>query len=229
MSKRHGAVAITEYRQAGYLADAMVNYLARLGWSHGDEEVFSRSQLIELFDIRDVGKTPARFDQAKLDWLNAHYLRAAKCEDLCPEVSERLAAQGIRSASKPDLAHVIALLQERSRNLNELAAGARMFYEPPRSYDEKAVKRHLRDSTWPLLQEFVTRAATLRDWDAVMIHALLQEICEAHGVKLGRLAQPIRILVSGGPVSPPIDATLALLGREESLRRIRRGIERLHG
>ncbi len=228
MSKRHGAVAVTEYRKAGYLADAVVNYLARLGWSHGDEEVFDRARLIALFDVRDVGKTAARFDQARLDWLNAHYLRTAKPETLRHEVGERLISHGIRVARDPDISHVIAALQERSRNLIELSEGARMFYAAPETYDGKAVKKNFRDTTWPLLDDFVGRAEGLEAWDAVMIHALFAEICESHEVKLGKLAQPVRILVSGGPVSPPIDATLALLGREESLRRIRRGMARLH-
>jgi len=227
MSKRHGAVAVTEYRKAGYLADAMVNYLARLGWSHGDEEVFSRPQLIEFFDVRKVGKAAARFDQARLDWLNAYYLRAAKPEALRREVEERLITRGVSTVKAPDLSHVIAMLQERSRNLNELADSACMFYTIPETYDEKAVKKNFRDATWPLLDDFVGQAEGLEAWDAGIIHALLAEICEAHEVKLGKLAQPVRILVSGGPVSPPIDVTLALLGREESLRRIRRGMERL--
>ena len=228
MSKRHGAVAVTEYREAGYLPDAMVNYLARLGWSHGDQEVFSRQELIELFDVRDVGKTAARFDQDKLDWLNAHYLRAASPEALADDVRARLAALGVTDTENgPDLVRAIALLQERSRNLAELASGARFFYAAPAGYDDKAVRKHLKASAWPLVEDFAREAAALEDWTAEAIHALIAGLCERHGVKMGRLAQPIRILVSGGPVSPPIDATLALLGREETLRRIRRGIEAL--
>ena len=228
MSKRHGAVAVTEYREAGYLPDAMVNYLARLGWSHGDQEVFSRQELIELFDVRDVGKTAARFDQDKLDWLNAHYLRAASPEALADDVRARLAALGVTDTENgPDLVRAIALLQERSRNLAELARGARFFYAAPDEYDDKAVRKHLKASAWPLVEDFAREAAALEDWTAEAIHALISGLCDRHGVKMGRLAQPIRILVSGGPVSPPIDATLALLGREETLRRIRSGIEAL--
>jgi len=225
MSKRHGAVAITEYRQAGYLPDAMNNYLARLGWSHGDDEVFSRQQLIEFFELSQVGKTAARFDQAKLDWLNAQYLREAKPAELIEGVKELL---GLDVSQGPDLAAAIASLQERSKNLIELADGARFFYVAPDGYQEKAVKKNFSDETWPLLKNFIAGAEKMPEWTAETAHTLIQGISEAAGVNMGKLAQPLRILVSGGPVSPPIDLTLALLGRDESLRRIRAGIELLH-
>lgn len=225
MSKRHGAVSITEYRQAGYLPNAMVNYLARLGWSHGDEEVFSQLELVELFELPQVGKAAARFDQAKLDWLNAHYLRQALPAELVDEVRNHL---GIQTETGPDLEQVIVLLQERSKTLIELADGARFFYVPPETYAEKAVKKNFRDTTWPILEDFIDRAGGSGDWSPESIHSLLQEVCQSHDIKLGKLAQPIRILVAGVPVSPPIDATLSLLGREESLKRIRAGMTRLH-
>jgi len=224
MSKRHGAVAITEYREAGYLADAVVNYLARLGWSHGDEEVFSRQQLVELFDVREVGKAAARFDQNKLDWLNAHYLRCATPESLVTEVVQRL---DVDVSGGPDIVKVIQLLQERSKNLIELAEGARFFYTAPAEYVEKAVRKNFKETTWPLLDIFVKRADLMEEWTAESVHALISDICEAEGVSMGKLAQPIRILVSGGPVSPPIDATLVLLGKDESLQRLRRGRDAL--
>ncbi|GMR00582.1 MAG: glutamate--tRNA ligase [Zetaproteobacteria bacterium] len=224
MSKRHGAIAITQYREAGYLADAVVNYLARLGWSHGDEEVFSRQQLVELFDVRKVGKAAARFDQNKLDWLNAHYLRCATPEALATEVMQQL---DVDVSGGPDIVKVIQLLQERSKNLIELAEGARFFYAAPVEYVEKAVKKNFKETTWPLLDVFVKRADLMEEWTAESVHALISNICEAEGVNMGKLAQPIRILVSGGPVSPPIDATLVLLGKDESLQRIKQGIKQL--
>ncbi len=226
MSKRHGAVAVTEYRDKGYLADALVNYLARLGWSHGDEEVFSREQLVELFDLGQVGKTAARFDQQKLDWLNATYLRQAEPASLQVEVQRFL---DVPTDGGPDLLQVIASLQERSKSLVELADGARFFYQAPDHYDEKAVKKHFRDTTWPLLAAFVERLEAMGgSFTGEAAHAAIRDICEEAGVGMGKLAQPVRILLSGGPVSPPIDQTLALLGREEALQRIHRGIERLH-
>ena len=225
MSKRHGSVAITEYREQGYLPHAVNNYLARLGWSHGDEEVFSPDQLIELFDLTQVGKSAARFDQQKLDWLNGHYLREAKPADLVDEVSRLLA---VDVSVGPDLEAVIASLQERSKNLLDLAEGARFFYIGPAEYQEKAVKKNFRDTTWPLLEQFITRAEALPEWSGEVAHELIQSICESEGVNMGKLAQPIRILISGGPVSPPIDLTLGLLGREETIKRLRIGSSALH-
>jgi len=224
MSKRHGSVAITEYREQGYLPDAVNNYLARLGWSHGDEEVFSRKQLIELFDLSQVGKAAARFDQQKLDWLNGHYLRQADPADLVGEVARLLA---VDVSTGPDLASVIASLQERSKNLVDLAEGARFFYQAPTEYQEKAVKKNFRDTTWPLIEQFITGVETLDAFSGEEAHKLISSICEAEGVGMGKLAQPVRILISGGPVSPPIDLTLGLLGKDETLKRLKTGVAAL--
>ena len=227
MSKRHGAVAITDYRRAGYLPEAVINYLARLGWSHGDSEVFSRADLVRLFDIKDVGKTAARFDQQKLDWLNAHYLRAAEPEALQAEIASRLRAASVEPSDGPQLEAVIAALQERSKGLDDLAESALMFYRAPEAYDEKAVAKHFGADAFALLQAFVDEAEQLEHWHAEHIHPVLHRVCEQADAKLGHLAQPIRVLVAGVPVSPPIDLTLALLGRAESLTRIRAGMARL--
>jgi len=224
MSKRHGAVAITEYREKGYLPHAVNNYLARLGWSYGDEEVFSEARLIELFDLAQVGKAAARFDQQKLDWLNGHYLREAAPADLVVEITRLLEGD---VSNGPDLEPVIASLQERSKNLLDLAEGARFFYQAPTEYDEKAVKKNFKDGTWPLLEAFVVQAEGLSEWRGELAHGLIASICEAAEMNMGKLAQPVRILVSGGPVSPPIDLTLELLGKDESLERIRRGMASL--
>ncbi|RLL49739.1 glutamate--tRNA ligase [Mariprofundus sp. EBB-1] len=221
MSKRHGAVAITEYREQGYLADAVNNYLARLGWSHGDEEVFSRQQLIELFDLTQVGKAAARFDQQKLDWLNGQYLRNAKPADLVDAVTQLL---NLDVTSGPDLEPVISSLQERSKNLLDLTEGARFFYQAPTTYQEKAVKKNFKDGTWPLIETFITAIDAMDDFSGEAAHALIGEICEKAGMGMGKLAQPVRILVAGGPVSPPIDLTLGLLGKEETLQRLKAGM-----
>jgi glutamyl-tRNA synthetase len=224
MSKRHGAVAITEYREKGYLPQAMNNYLARLGWSHGDDEVFSMAQLVEFFDLAQVGKAAARFDLNKLDWLNAHYLRECAPEELVDDVAAFL---GVDLSGGPALAPVIASLQERSKNLVELADGARFFYQAPSAYDEKAVQKNFKETTWALVNTFIDRAEALSEWSGEAAHELIASICEAEEVNMGKLAQPIRILVAGVPVSPPIDLTLGLLGRDETLARLRKGIKQL--
>lgn len=220
MSKRHGSVALTEYRELGYLPHALVNYLARLGWSHGDEEVFSLAQLIEHFDLNHVGKGAARFDKDKLDWLNTHWLRESAPQDLAPEIERFL---GIDIHHGPKLNEVIACLQERSKNLIELADGARFFYVAPSEYQEKAVKKNFNDDTWGLLESFIHKAESA-PWSGAAAHQWIEEICAAKDVNMGKLAQPIRILIAGVPVSPPIDVTLSLLGKEETLARLKKGI-----
>ncbi len=223
MSKRHGSVAITEYREKGYLPHAMNNYLARLGWSHGDDEVFSRQQLIEFFNLDNVGKGAARFDQDKLDWLNAHWIKSSDAKDLVAEVSYFLA---LDTSQGPALVDVIPTLQERSKNLIELADGARFFYVAPSEYQEKAVKKNFKEDTWGLLDAFIAKAEA-EVWSGQAAHQWIEDICTASGVNMGKLAQPIRILIAGVPVSPPIDITLALLGKEETLTRLQAGIKTL--
>ncbi|MDX8398428.1 MAG: glutamate--tRNA ligase [Mariprofundaceae bacterium] len=225
MSKRHGSVAITEYREQGYLPVAVVNYLSRLGWSHGDDEVFSTEQLIELFDLNSVGKSASRFDQAKLDWLNAHWIKESKPEGLIEEV-KRLLAIEIHDG-QADLLAVIGCLQERSKNLLELAEGARFFYVAPTEYQEKAVKKNFKEGTWKLLESFVEQANALPKWSGEAVHGLIEQICAQAEVNMGKLAQPIRILLAGVPVSPPIDVTLELLGKVETLQRIESGVSAL--
>ncbi|MDQ6973951.1 MAG: glutamate--tRNA ligase [Mariprofundaceae bacterium] len=223
MSKRHGSVAITEYREQGYLPVAVVNYLARLGWSHGDDEVFSVTQLIELFDLASVGKSASRFDQAKLDWLNAHWMKASSADSLVAEVARLLA---VDMQGKAPLVDVIACLQERSKNLLDLVEGARFFYVAPTEYQEKAVKKNIKDETWALLDAFVAKAE-VEAWSGEAAHQWIADICDAAGVGMGKLAQPIRIFLAGVPVSPPIDVTLDLLGKDEALARIQEGIKKL--
>ncbi|ATX78754.1 glutamyl-tRNA synthetase [Mariprofundus aestuarium] len=224
MSKRHGAVAVTEYREKGYLPHAVNNYLARLGWSHGDEEVFSEAQLIEYFDLAQVGKGASRFDQQKLDWLNGHYMREAAAADLVAEVARLLA---VDTSAGPDLEPVVASLQERSKNLLDLAEGARFFYVAPTSYDEKAVAKNFKEGTAELVEKFIAGIEAMDGFSGEAAHALIGQVCEAEGVGMGKLAQPIRILVAGGPVSPPIDLTLGLLGKDESLARLKNGLATL--
>ncbi len=230
MSKRHGATAITEYREQGYLPEAIVNFLARLGWSHGDQETFTMQELERLFDLASVGKANARFDQKKLDWLAGWHMRRADDARLAELVLPFLARIGVDEealARGPRLVALMPLLKERAKTLVELAELAKPFYLAPEDYDEKAVKKHLRGAAWELLARFVQEAETLKDWNAEALHALIRRICEEAGVGMGKLAQPIRILLTGRAVSPPIDATLALIGKEESLRRLHAGIKRL--
>ncbi len=221
MSKRHGSVAITEYRKKGYLPHAVNNYLARLGWSHGDDEVFTQAQLVEYFDLAHVGASPSRFDQGKLDWLNAYWIKTLNPAALVDQVAYFM--QEIDTSNGPALVNVIPALQERSKNLIELADAARMFYIAPTEYQEKAVKKNFKEGTWVLLDKFIAKAES-QTWSGEAAHQWIADICEAEGVGMGKLAQPIRILIAGVPVSPPIDITLGLLGKAETLQRIADGM-----
>ncbi|RME85114.1 MAG: glutamate--tRNA ligase, partial [Zetaproteobacteria bacterium] len=232
MSKRHGAVAITAYRDEGFLPEAMVNFLARLGWAHGDQETFTVDELVQLFDLDAVGKANARFDLQKLLWLNGWHMRRLPDEVLAERLKPFLARVGVDEAALaqgPALVRVVPQLKERAKTLVEMAELARPFYRAPDGYDEKAVKKHLKGEWFKLVEAFVREAKALseQDWTPEALHRLLVRIAEAHGVGLGKVAQPIRILLTGRAVSPPIDATLALIGHKEAIRRLEEGLRLL--
>ncbi|MCO5100449.1 MAG: glutamate--tRNA ligase [Burkholderiaceae bacterium] len=225
LSKRHGAVSVMQYDDDGYLPEAVVNYLARLGWSHGDEEVFTREQLVQWFDGSHISRSPSRFDFDKLRWLNAHYLKATSDADLAVLVRPRLEAEGVSiAAGNADLALVCGLLKERAQTLKELAAQARMFYTEP-AIDDDDRARHL-DSAPPALAGALGGfAAKLEssDWTAAAIGAALKATLADHGLKMPQLAVPVRLLVFGVTQTPSVDAMLAAMPRETVLARLRSG------
>ena len=223
LSKRHGAASVMDYREQGYLPEAVVNYLVRLGWSHGDQEVFSREEMIRLFDIADINHSASTLNPGKLEWLNQHYIMARPAGELVDELVWQLGRLNIHPGSdRGYLARIIASQQGRSKTLLEMAGNSRFFFEAPTEYDPKAAKKHLTAEAGAVLGQVVDALRSLKPWDAESIHALVAAQAESAGLKLGKVAQPIRIAVSGGPVSPPIDQTLAILGREETLARIER-------
>ncbi|MDX8377020.1 MAG: glutamate--tRNA ligase [Mariprofundales bacterium] len=226
MSKRHGAVAITDYQQDGYLPHSVINYLARLSWSHGDQEIFSQQELIEKFDLAQVGKTAARFDQQKLDWLNTHYIHNSSFSELAPFIQNKLQDKLAQwhAENTPDMEQVFICVQQRSRSLDELIAGMSIFYQTPNEYNAKAVKKHMRPIVMPVVQDFISQAEQLEVWNKESLHLLLSKLCATHDVKLGKLAQPLRILLTGAAMSPPIDLTLELLGQNESMQRLKTGM-----
>ncbi|MGH8428300.1 MAG: glutamate--tRNA ligase [Gammaproteobacteria bacterium] len=227
LSKRHGAVGVMQYREDGYLPDALLNYLVRLGWSHGDQEVFSRSEMIALFDIADVNHSASAINPGKLDWLNQHYIKAAEPATLVEEFTWQLARLGI-PANTMDAAGLQAIVlaqRERAKTLREMAEASRFFFERPAAYDSKAAAKNLTSETGLLLGEMQARFETLAKWNPKSIHEAVEALAAERDIKLGRIAQPIRVAVSGGAVSPPIDQTLAILGREETLARIARARE----
>ena len=226
LSKRHGAASVMEYRKEGYLPEAVVNYLVRLGWSHGDQEIFSREEMIRLFDIADVNHSASTLNPGKLDWINQHYIMARPAEALVDEFIWQLEQVGIEPMHDREyLARIIASQQSRAKTLLEMAGNSLFFFGPPAEYEPKAARKHLTVESGAILQQVADALGALKSWDAESIHALVAGEAEQAGLKLGKVAQPIRVAVSGGPVSPPIDQTLAILGRDETLARLGKACE----
>ncbi len=224
LSKRHGAVSAMQFREEGYLPEALLNYLVRLGWSHGDQEVFTLDEMIELFDIKDVNRSAAAFNPEKLIWLNQHYLKTLDPMHVAHQLSWHMGRLGIDPSQGPDLAEVVKAQRERARTLAEMAEASIFFYRDVTSYDEKDAKKHLGADALEPLRAVHDGLAGLADWGAQPIHELVNKIAESQGLKLGRIAQPVRVAIAGRAVSPPIDLTLMLLGREQTLRRLARAI-----
>ena len=220
LSKRHGAVSVTSYRDGGYLPEAMLNHLARLGWSHGDQEIFSRDELVELFDISAVNRAAASFDTEKLDWLNRHYVKASTAEHLGEELGRQLAALGLDPAGGPDPAAVAVALRERASTLREMAEASVYFYRDFGEFDAGAARRHLRPVAHSPLASLRSALASLPAWTAPEIAAAVDRVAAEQGIGLGKLGQPLRVAVTGRGVSPPFDVTVALVGRERTLARL---------
>jgi glutamyl-tRNA synthetase len=225
LSKRHGALPALAYREQGFLAQSLVNYLARLGWSHGDQEIFSRPELVEFFTLDHVTKSPGIFDEEKLLWLNGHYLKEMPAAYLARELTPFLAAQGITAPDQAYLAKVVPTLSARSKTLVEMAAAARFYFLDPRPYEEKAAKKFLTAAAVPNLQEIAARLAQLPDPSEEALSRLFSDLAETTGQKMTNLAQPVRVALTGKTASPGLYEIIHILGREEALRRIQHAME----
>jgi glutamyl-tRNA synthetase len=220
LSKRHGAVSALEYRALGFMPEALLNYLARLGWSHGDQELFTRDEMTQLFDLQQVQKSAARFDMEKLIWVNHEYLKKADPAVVEPELRWHLERLGVKAGASPALADVILAQRERCKTLVEMSEKSRFFYEELKGYNEKDAAKHLNAEGLAALTELTQSLKGLKDWTAPALHVAVNGFAESKGLALGKIAQPIRVAVAGQAISPPIDQTLALLGRERSLARL---------
>ena len=220
LSKRHGAVNVLDFRDQGYLPEALLNYLVRLGWSYGDQEIFSLEEMTRLFDIKDVNKSAAAVNPEKLLWLNQHYLKQADDARLARLLEAMLKADGVDLSSGPNLEALVAIQKERTRTLREMADQSRCFYEDFDEFDADAAKKHLRPVVAEPLQALRDKLANINEWQAEQLHQCIVDITEEFAVKLGKIAQPLRVAVTGGGVSPSIDVTLELLGRERTLARL---------
>ncbi len=224
LSKRHGALSVTEYRAMGFMPEALLNYLVRLGWSHGDQELFTRQEMIEKFDFDHVSASPARFDMEKAYWVNHQYLKITDPAVVAPEFDWHLRRIGVDPADGPALEPVIEQQRERCRTLVEMAEKSKFFYAALDGYNEKDAAKHLTADGAAVLEELAAVLEALEAWTAPLLHAAVNGFAESKGLGLGKVAQPIRVAVVGMAISPPIDQTLFLLGRDRTLARLKAAV-----
>ncbi|WP_429199891.1 glutamate--tRNA ligase [Luteibacter sp. W1I16] len=221
LSKRHGAVSVMQYRDDGFLPHALLNYLVRLGWSHGDQEIFSVEEMTALFDIADVNKAASRFDVTKLSWLNQHYLKNDDPASLGPELAWHLAKIGVDATQGPNPADVVVALRDRVQTFKEMAERAKIWYGPIVEWDDKAVEKHLRTDTAPAALDAAKKElSALPEWSPEAVHGAVERIAASLELGMGKVAAPLRVAMTGTQVSPSIEYTIYLAGREGALSRI---------
>ncbi len=220
LSKRHGAVSVMQYRDDGYLPEALLNYLVRLGWSSGDQEIFSIDEMTRLFDAAAVHSAAAAVNPDKLLWLNQHYIKNGDPAHVARHLSFHLGRLGVDPARGPALIELVTAQRERAKTLVEMAANSVFFFREPEEYDTRDAATHLKAEAAAPLTALHAALSGLGEWTAEAIHAAVTGVAENQGLKLGKIAQPLRVAVAGRAVSPPIDITLALLGREATLKRL---------
>ena len=228
LSKRHGAVSVMQYLQDGYLPEALLNYLVRLGWSHGDQEMFSIDEMIQLFDLDGVNRSPSTFNTEKLQWLNQQHMKASDPARIAHLLSSHLGDLGIDPAAGPDLLQVIEAQRERAATLVELAEISTFYYRDFETIDEQAAKKAFKAGADEALNAARVRLAALPTWEREAIHGAIETTVKELDVGFGKVAMPLRAAVTGGAPSPDLDLTLYLVGRDATIRRIDKAIERIH-
>ena len=219
LSKRHGALSVLEYQDQGYLPHALLNYLLRLGWSHGDEEIFSEEAMKACFDLDHINKSPARFDTKKSLWINQHYIKNSDPNDLLLPVQHLAQSQSLDLSSGPDLKSVIEAFQERAKTLVDILTGAAFFYTEPKTFDVKAMGKVNIDQAVPLLNRACELLSTV-DWEVTSLQQLLENLVKESGLKFGQVAHPLRLALTGGTISPSLSVTLSLMKRDTTLSRL---------
>ena len=219
LSKRHGAVSVMQYHEDGYLKEAVLNYLARLGWSHGDAEIFNMLQFCQWFDLDHITPSAAQFNTEKLNWLNAHYIKEANIDALASDIAIRLSKVGVEISLQPKLQDVLSLYRERANNLNQLAADIAYFYVLPQA-NISDIEKHITPDIKPVLHKLIQKLNTI-NWTAEAIHQAINEVVTEFGLKFPKVAMPLRVMLTGIAQSPSIDQVMALLGQKETLDRIR--------
>jgi len=225
LSKRHGAVSVVQYREEGYLPEALLNYLVRLGWSHGDQELFSIDEMIQLFDIDDVNRAASVFNPDKLRWLSQQHIIRTEPEHIARHLSHHLGLRGIDPTEGPAILDVVSAQHERATTLVEMAEISDCYYRDYEAFDADAAKKHLRPVAREPLEKVREALAAVDEWTAEKVYAAVQAVAEALELKMGKVAQPLRVAITGRAASPSIDVTLYLAGRDASLRRIDKALD----
>ena len=225
LSKRHGAVGVMQYRDDGYLPQALLNYLVRLGWSHGDQEVFSIEEMMEFFDIKNVNRKASAFNTEKLNWLNQHYMKSLPVKEVAGQLAWHFTDQCIDIDNGPLLKDVVVVQAERVKTLKEMAEQSRIFYQGFDDFDANAAKKHLRPVAGEPLRAMQKHLQSLDDWTPEALHDVIDRVAAELEVGMGKVAQPLRVALTGAGVSPSIDKTLWLTGKERSLEGIARALD----
>jgi glutamyl-tRNA synthetase len=224
LSKRHGAVGIMQYFEDGYLPEAMLNYLVRLGWSHGDQEIFSTADMIEHFSLDDINKSASTFNTDKLNWINQQYLISLPIDQIVDLVKQRLHKTGTNYDAETDFHSIVDLYRQRVSTINQLADSILYCFEDFEEYDEKAAKKALRPVALEPLQSLLKEFTNLEEWKSPAIHQVIESITQVLELNMGKVGQPLRVAVTGGSFSPPIDKTVEIIGKAKTLARISRAI-----
>ncbi|MGC6406350.1 glutamate--tRNA ligase [Bisgaard Taxon 45] len=225
LSKRHGAVSVMQYRDDGYLPEALLNYLVRLGWGHGDQEIFSVEEMIKLFELESVSKSASAFNTEKLLWLNHHYIRELPAEYVAKHLAWHYQDQGIDTSNGPALEDIVKMLAERCKTLKEMAAASRYFFEDFDSFDEAAVKKHFKAAAIEPLEKIKEKLTALESWDLHSTHQAIEQTAAELELGMGKVGMPLRVAVTGSGQSPSMDVTLVGIGKARTLVRIQKAID----
>ena len=225
LSKRDGAASVLQYREDGYLPEALLNYLVRLGWSHGDEEIFSREQMISLFDIKDVNKSAASINPEKLIWLNQHYLKETDSAALVEPLQAQLSAIGVTIDDGPDIVALIDVQKQRTETLKDMAVQSACFFQDFDEFDANAAKKHLRPVILEPMQKLYEALEGLQEWENECIKQTIEAVATEFDMNMGKLGQPLRVAVTGTGISPNIDDTVRLMGKDKTLKRMKKALE----
>ncbi|KTC81621.1 glutamate--tRNA ligase [Legionella brunensis] len=227
LSKRHGAVSVLQFKELGFLPHALLNYLVRLGWSYGDQEIFNVAEMIKHFDLKNVSRGVSSFNYEKLNWLNQHYQKSDSPQEVAKALQWHFAQRNIDLDQGPGLADLVTMQAERCKTLVEICEKSLYFYQDEIEYDEDAVKKHLRPVVLAPLEALFQRLSQLENWEKDSLQECINDVSAEFDLNMGKIAQPLRVAVTGSSMSPAIDITLALLGRKRTLTRLQQGLERI--